>query len=193
MDQPVRPQISNLQIDSDNLLYPSNASDSGASPSSPSRGRAFSQAILPAFRISTAGPPKNPTQYTPSHSRSNSAQQLDPIGKYRDESRKLLTHVLGQLHNRPKPPSIFDSFRTDTSNAEIKSFRTAVRVVQGAVKLKSTQQRGHRQQPSQFHDDSDEEEDNGVFSTDVTFDLMTQLVSALAVAVKGNWRIFDEE
>lgn len=192
MDSPARPQISHLQVDPDTLLDPSNISDSEGGPSPRSRGRSFSKAILPAFRISTAGTPKSSTQYTPTHSRSNSAQQPDPIGKYREESRKLLSHVLGQLHNRPKPPSVFDSFKNDISQPEAKSFRIAVRAMQGVVKLKAAQQKGHRQQPSQFHDDSDEEDDNGVFSTDFTFGLMTQLVSALAVAVKGNWQIFDD-
>jgi hypothetical protein len=69
-----------------------------------------------------------------------------------------------------------------------------VRVVQGAVKLKGNVAKGRRQQTAIATNDSDsEDEKKDHYSTDVTFDLMTQLVSALAVAVKGNWKVFKDE
>jgi hypothetical protein len=181
-----------LQIDTSNLNVDISTPSIPRSPSSPSgrgRSRSFSQTILPSFRLSTQTSPK-----PPAHSRSESTPQGDPSRKYRDESRKLLTHILAQLHNRPKPPSVFDAFRTDAELSQrLKDFRTAAISVKGVIRFKGNLNKSDRRKPPPLHDDSDSDNDHVQFSTDVAFDLMTQLVSALAVAVKGNWQVFDDE
>jgi hypothetical protein len=92
-----------------------------------------------------------------------------------NESRKLLTHLLVQLQNRPMPPSLFDSFRTNPDSLADKGFGAVVETVREAVKLK-----GARSQsllvggdPDASEDDNEEKQD--VFTTNVTYDLMVRL------------------
>ena len=186
---PVRPTLSSLNVDLPSL--PSTSSYD-QTPSPTSRGRSFSQVKLPSFRISTAGSPKSPSRRSFGYERPSDAQQPDPTQRYRDESRKLLAHILGQLRDRAKPESVFNVFKSSgTSDAEPRDFRTAVRAIQGAVKLRAGLKTQARPQTSaQDGDDSDDDQES--FSTDSTFNLLGQFVSALAVAVNAGWQIFGD-
>ena len=185
---PVRPSLSTLNVD-----LPSLSSTTYDQPSpSTSRGRSFSQVKLPSFRISTPGSPKSPSRRSFGYERPSVAQQPDPTQKYRDESRKLLAHILGQLRNRTKPESVFSAFKSDrTSSAESRDLLTTVRAIQGAVKLRAGLSSQTRSQTS-AQDDSDSDNEGGSFSTDSTFNLLSQFVSALAVAANAGWQIFDD-
>lgn len=180
---PVKPTLSSLNVDFPSLS--SNFSNDQISPST-SRGRSFSQVKLPSFRISTPGSPKSGYEHPPV------AQRPDPTQRYRDESRKLLAHILRQLRDRTKPESVFHAFKSSgTYGAESRDFRTTVRAIQGVVKFRAglgTQARPEA--PVQDDNDSDTEE--GSFSTDATLNLLSQFVSALAVAASAGWQLFDE-
>ena len=183
---PVRPSLSSLNVDFPS--FPSNSSYDQVSPST-SRGRSFSQVKLPSFRISTPGSPKSPSF---GYERTFVPQQPDPTQRYRDESRKLLAHILGQLRNRTKPESVFRAFKSSgTYGTESRDFRTTVQAIQGAVKLRAGLSSQSRPETS-VQDENDSDTEQGSFSTDSTFNLLSQFVSALAVAVNAGWQIFDD-
>jgi len=183
---PVRPALSTLNLDLPSLS--STTSYDQASPPT-SRGRAFSQVKLPSFRIPTPG---SPSRRSFGYERPFVAQNPDPTQRYRDESRKLLAHILGQLRERTKPESVFSAFKSDgTYGTESRDLRTTVRAIQGIVKLRAgLGSQTHHETSAQNDNDSDNDE--GSFSTDSTLNLLSQFVSALAVAVNAGWQIFDD-
>lgn len=186
---PARPSLSILNVDLPSL---SSTTSYDQTPSSTSRGRSFSQVKLPSFRISTPGSPKSPSRRSFGYERPSLAQQQDPTQKYRDESRKLLAHILGQLRNRTQPESVFSALKSDeTSGAESRDLLTKVRAIQGVVKFRAGLGSQARSQTS-AQDDSDSDNEGGSFSTDSTFNLLSQFVSALAVAANAGWQIFDD-
>ena len=188
---PVRPTLSTLNVDAPSFSSIASYDQTSPTPSR-SRGRSFSQVKLPSFRISTPGSPKSPTRRSFGYERPTVAQQPDPSQKYRDESRKLLAHILGQLRNRTKPESVFNAFKSDgTHSSESRDLLAAVRAIQGVVKFKAGLNSQERSQVSS-QDDNDSDNEEGSFSTDSTFDLLSQFVSALAVAVNAGWQIFDD-
>jgi hypothetical protein len=183
---PVRPAPSSLNVD---IPSPSsNVSYDQVSPST-SRGRSFSHVRLPSFRISTPGSPKSPPRRSFGLERPSATHQPDPTQRYRNESRKLLAHILGQLRDRTKPQSVFNAFSSSEVNGtESRDLRMAVRAIQGVVKLKA----GLSSQGPEVHaqDGNDSDDEGGSFSTDSTYNLLSQFVSALAVAVNAGWQIF---
>ena len=186
---PVRPTLSALDVD---LPSPTSIAPDEPASSARSRGRSFTQVKLPSFRISTPGSPKSSSRRSFGYERPSVAQQQDPTQKYRDESRKLLAHILGQLRDRQIPVSGFSGFKSGgTHGPESRDLRSTVRVIQGVVKLRAGLA---PQTPSQtpMQDDSDNDNEEGSFSTDSTVSLLGQFVSALAVAVKAGWQIFDD-
>ena len=186
---PVRPTLSALNVDLPS--FPSIASDDQAS-SSTSRGRSFSQVKLPSFRISTPGSPKSSSRRSFGYERPSVTQQQDPTQKYRDESRKLLAHILGQLRDRPRPETVFNGLKSGGRyDPEPRDLRSTVRVIQGVVRLRAGLAPQLRSKVS-TQDDSDSDNEGATFSTDSTIDLLSQFVSALAVAVKAGWQIFDD-
>jgi len=186
---PVRPSLSSLNVDLPS--FSSASSYDQASPST-SRGRSFSQVKLPSFRISTLGSPKSPSRRSLDYERPSVAQQPDPTQRYRDESRKLLAHILGQLRDRKKPESVFNAFKSGrTHGTESRDLRTTVRAIQGAVKLRAGLSPQIRPGAS-AQDDNDSDSEGGSFSTDSTFNHLSQFVNALAVAVNAGWQIFDD-
>jgi len=187
---PVRPALSSLNVDLPS--FSSNASHDQVSPSA-SVGRSFSQVKLPSFRISTPGSPKHPSRPSFGFEPSPVAQRPDPTQRYRDESRKLLAHILGQLRDRTKPESVFNAFKSgDAKGLESRDLRTTVRVIQGVVKLKASLSSQERPEVS-VQDDNDSDNEEGSFSTESTFNLLSQFVSALSVAMNAGWQIFDDE
>lgn len=183
---PVRPLLSTLNVD-----LPSSSFHDQVSPST-SGARSFSQVRLPSFRLSNTGPPKSPPRRSFGFERPSVTHHPDPTQRYRNESRKLLAHILGQLRDRTKPQSVFNAFRSSESHGvESRDLRTAVRAIQGAVKLKaglSSQERPG----AAAQDDNDSDNEGGSFSTDSTFNLLSQFVSALSVAVNAGWQVFDD-
>ncbi|KAH9951250.1 hypothetical protein B0H21DRAFT_272251 [Amylocystis lapponica] len=157
---------------------------SPTTPSGRSRARSVSQAILPAFRISSV------QNEEPGSSNIPTLAPSSGINKARNESRKLLAHLLAQLQGRPKPPSMLDLLvrGTDTrpkdTGVAVQSVRTAAKHKRGMLSEAAT----HKLAPSE--DTDSEWEDNSDFSTDVTFDLMAQLKDVLLISVAQKWDIF---
>lgn len=186
---PVRQAPSSLNLD-----LPSPSSNASYDPVSPSTsgGRSFSQVKLPSFRISTPGPPKSPPRRSSGFERPSVAHQPDPTQRYRDESRKLLAHILGQLRDRTKPQSVFNAFRSsETNGVESRDLRTTVRAIQGVVKFRAGLSSRERPEAS-TQDDHDSDNEEGSFSTESTHNLLSQFVSTLSVAVNEGWQIFDD-
>ena len=185
---PLGPTFSSLHVDLSSLSP--NSSHDQVSPST-SGGLSFSQVRLPSLRIPTSGPHRSP-RLSLGFERPSVTQNPDPAQRYRDESRKLLAHILSQLRDREKPDSVFDAFRPDeTDSAQSRDLRMTVRALQGVVKLKAgLSSKAYSEVSVQDDEDSNKEESS--FSTDSTFILLSQFVSALAVAVKAGWQIFDD-
>ena len=97
----------------------------------------------------------------------------------RNESWKLLSHVLRQLAHRKKPPPVKDVvWNNDTT---VRGFGGTLK---DFVKLMPDKRVG-------IQNDSDDEESRD-FSTDETFDLMIQLKDVLTMSIAQGWKIFDD-
>ena len=103
------------------------------------------------------------------------------------ESRKLLAHILDQLNGRPKPPLLFEAFSNAQSTSIEKNPGAFLEMMKG--KRRDTKQ-SVQVEPM---DDDTEDELDGVFTTNVTYDLMVQLKNVLMMSVAQGWHIFDGE
>jgi len=135
---------------------------------------------LPPVRISTS--PPNITGH-------NSAPFANT--RARNEARKLLSHVLIQLANRSKPPSIVDAITNATNDSVERGFGAFTETLREAVKLGSNQGIKPRQN-SEAHEDDSDDEGNIAFATDGTIDLLTQLKDVITMAIAQGWQIFDD-
>ncbi|KIM49083.1 hypothetical protein M413DRAFT_21375 [Hebeloma cylindrosporum] len=109
----------------------------------------------------------------------------------RNEARKLLSHVLIQLANRSKPPSIVDAITNATSDSVERGFGAFTETLREAVKLGNNQGLKIRQNAEAHEDDSDDE-GNIAFATDGTIDLLMQLKDVITMAIAQGWQIFDD-
>jgi hypothetical protein len=88
------------------------------------------------------------------------------------------------------PPPVFDTFKTNGDGLGDKSFGVIVETVRGAVKLRGG--RGEAKTYTHAGDDDEDEESEHTFSTDATFELMTQLKEVLQISVAQGWHIFHD-
>lgn len=111
----------------------------------------------------------------------------------RNELRKLLSHVLIQLANRPKPPSIVDAITNFTRDSSERSIAALAETLKEAVKRGGKDRKMDKSKPAVgvVEDDSDEDTD-AAFTTDVTINLMMQLQDVLTMAIDQGWQIFDD-
>ncbi|KAF8894642.1 hypothetical protein BD779DRAFT_1502197 [Infundibulicybe gibba] len=151
-------------------------------PSSPS-AQAFS---LPSFRVSVSPqaekpslPPRSPTF----------VQNVHKSSRARNESRKLLAHLLRQLQSRPMPPSVFDSFANVREGTGDSSFMD---IVKGSMFRSKSRDSAMPTPAVQVDYDSDDDGTEKGFSTDATYELMTQLKEVLVVSISQGWQIFDD-
>lgn len=99
------------------------------------------------------------------------------ISKARDESQKLLAHVLEQLRHRPKfPSSCLPPFQTAPSAKSIFPRPSASRTTSEVQSL----------------DPENEEISERTFSPDLAFDLMNRLRDVLMISLSRGWQIFSE-
>lgn len=138
----------------------------------------FSRLGLPSFRLSTS-----PISDGPS-----STYRPDPIPTNirvrRNESRKLLSHVLHQLAHRKKPPSVKDMVWNGNSDTNTRGFGMVTGSLKNFVKVMPDKR-------VDIQNDSDDEESRD-FSTDETLDLMIQLEEVLTMSIEHGWKIFDD-
>ncbi|KAJ7709877.1 hypothetical protein B0H17DRAFT_1029591 [Mycena rosella] len=130
---------------------------------------------LPSFRVSTSDPPRFSEKLNSSKHR------------IRDESRKLLAHVLRQLSNRILPPPVYAAFTTVKDEVAGNSFAAIADTVRGVVKMRTGPL-----SPTSPLDDEGDEDDGRVFTTDATLELVTQLRDVLIISAAQGWQIFDE-
>ena len=160
---------------------------SPASPRSPlgtftrDRARSITQAVLPSFRIS------GESERNKSFDASRPTVQPG-LSRARNESRKLLAHILSQLQTRPVPPSLLSTLLFRPSQE--KSGGSVLKTVKGAVKYTGTLRERRTHQPVSQDDDDSEDEVTEDFTTDSTVDLLNQLKDVLTLSIAHSWDIF---
>ncbi|KAF8964709.1 hypothetical protein BDZ97DRAFT_1815206 [Flammula alnicola] len=148
---------------------------------SPSRGIS---AEIPSIRV-----PVSPANIAPS-------DVLPPRGQHtntraRNEARKLLSHVLIQLANRTKPPSIIDTITSIAHDSSERGISALAETLREAVKRGSRPDARSERRTGTTEDDSEDEKDSA-YTTDDTIDLMLQLKDVLTMAIAQGWQIFDD-
>ncbi|KAG6900871.1 hypothetical protein C0993_009989 [Termitomyces sp. T159_Od127] len=144
----------------------------------------------PVHFLQTGASPTSPI--TP-RTQSN-AHKVNPINRARTESRKLLAHVLDQLHHRTLPPGIFEAFNHTEVEGPEDNLGLLLQTVKGAVvNPKKMRQDGKHHVPTGVGEDDSDEDGEREFSTDATYDLMLQLKDLLRVSMDWNWHILDDD
>lgn len=168
------PPVLRLEISGTFVTPPTSPSPGDElSPSFRERARALSNAALPSRRPSRDDI-SNTTSLLPPRS-----PLLVPAGmnKARDESQKLLAHVLDQLRHRPKCPSSYPPQSQPT---------TAAKPVAPRASASRTTSNSQSLDP-----DSDDSRERA-FSPDLAFDLMNRLRDVLMISLAQGWQIFGE-
>ncbi|KAF8831271.1 hypothetical protein HHX47_DHR1000685 [Lentinula edodes] len=164
-----------LRIDTE-WLANANSPSTSFSPTGPS-GR-----DVPALRVSTS-PTRTSFEKPPPSPRKDTSLKNTSRG---NESKKLLAHVLEQIKDRNMPPSVYDAL---SSAAEISNEKKLGSFIDRAVKRRDA---GKDRKAALYADDESEDEDERVFSTDTTLELMTRLRELLIISASQGWRIFDD-
>jgi hypothetical protein len=169
------PPVLRLEISGTFVTPPTSPSPGDElSPSFRERARALSNAALPSRR-----PSQNNISNTTSLLPPRSPLLVPPPGmtKARDESQKLLAHVLDQLRHRPKCPSSYPPQSHPATAAKPISLRaSASRMTSDAQSL----------------DPDSEDGPERAFSPDLAFDLMNRLRDVLMISLSQGWQIFGE-
>lgn len=158
------------------------ASPAQLSPNAPlsarERARSISQGLLPQLRLST-----EKTRPAPEI---NAA--MIGMEKARNESRKLLSHILVQLEARNMPPPVLEGSETRLPQTK-RGIAAVVRSFSGKSKSFDSKQ-------GNSGEDSDEDwdpADRPAFFTDATLKLMVQLKDTLHISIDNKWDIFTTE
>ncbi len=164
----LRLQISEA-LDIQSSISPSD----GPSSSFREKDRAISQAasLRPPQGIAGSGPSP--------HLSPAAAFSIPPvISRARDESQKLLAHVLEQLRHRPKPlsPNSLPSQATP--------------VAKYIIPRPSTSRTNSVVQQSDLDGEDDSER---AFSPDLAFDLMNRLRDVLMISLSHSWQLFNDK
>ena len=179
MDSPIRNQVPPI----DTTVTASNFSFSARfSPFDP-----LPNDIFPSRLITTQPPPAPPSPLLPEFSKIND--------KARNESRKLLAHVLGQLERRNLPPPFHDILEYTETQASGHNLEVIMETVKDAVRLgnKKRDAKHPIQRSWMVDDDSGSVSvEESVFSTEGTYDLLVQLKDVLFMSVAQGWHIFDD-
>ena len=155
------------------------------SSSARERAVSFSHVVLPSLRVSTAA-----------HSEKHSASQniasvviTQGSEKAKNESRKLLAHLLEQLQRREVPSG------SDGGNGHAKGGIGIGTVVKSVKNVVATRDGNERRRPSLSQTDDEDDElagEEAEFYTDATFDLMSQLKDVFIVASAQGWNLFSD-
>lgn len=133
---------------------------------------------LPSFRLSTSPISDGPSStYHPEPIPTN-------LRVRRNESRKLLSHVLHRLVHRKKPSPAKDMMWNGNNDMNTRGFGMVTGTLKNFAKLMPDKRVG-------IQNDSDDEESHD-FSTDETLDLMIQLEEVLTMSIEHGWKIFDD-
>ncbi|KDQ07904.1 hypothetical protein BOTBODRAFT_180257 [Botryobasidium botryosum FD-172 SS1] len=161
-----------------------------------SRARALSLAI-PSILTPSASSPKaiDFSQILASPLDIKSPEEFD---KAHFEVQKVLSLLLSRLHDRPRAPSTFDSFKYVKEGGDAGKTGIIPQPFKGAVR------RGRSAGPGSIDgitkelrrgaddgDSDDEGENDNSFTTDVTLDIMTQLRDLLLLSENRGWNILS--
>ncbi|KAJ7774854.1 hypothetical protein B0H16DRAFT_1508657 [Mycena metata] len=115
--------------------------------------------------------------------------------RIRDETRKLLAHILNQLAHRTLPPPVYDAFtglKDDVATTNFAAIAQTMRAGVGKIRAPTTVAGRPELNAAPTFDDEGQEDDGRAFSTDATLELMTQLRDVLIISAAQGWQIFDE-
>ncbi|KAF9482782.1 hypothetical protein BDN70DRAFT_800871 [Pholiota conissans] len=110
----------------------------------------------------------------------------------KSEVRKLLSHVLVQLANRIKPPSIVDVITNVSRDSSERGIGAFAETLKDAVKRGGRDPKPEKSKPTDGANEDDSDENDVAFTTDSTISLMMQLKDVLTMAIDQGWQIFDE-
>lgn len=168
--------VPRLEISDTFVTSPSTSPGPGdeSSPSFRERARSHSNVASPSHRHS-----QSDTINTTSPLSSSYVLPPPPSGisKARDESQKLLAHVLEQLRRRPKCPPSYPSSLQAASATKSSTPRPS------ASRTNSEMQ--------SFDPENEETLERG-FSPDKAFELMNRLRDVLVISLAHGWQIFSE-
>ncbi|KAH9079531.1 hypothetical protein EDB83DRAFT_2343143 [Lactarius deliciosus] len=139
-----------------------------------------SDGLSPSFREkdrASLRPPQGTTGSGPSPHLSPASTSIPPvISRARDESQKLLAHVLEQLRHRPKPlsPHFLPS--------------QAIPAKYIIPRQSTSRTNSLNQQPDLDGEDDSER----AFSPDLAFDLMNRLRDVLMISLSHRWQLFND-
>ena len=172
------PPILRLEI-SDTFVTPPTSPGGELSSSFRERARALSNAASPSRRSSQYDAQESNISNTTSLLPPRSALPVPPSGisKARDESQKLLAHVLEQLRHRPKCPTSYPP-----------QFHAAP-VAKPIIPRPSSSRTASEGQSLNFDNEDISER---AFSPDLAFDLMNRLRDVLMISLLRGWQIFSK-
>lgn len=150
------------------IQLPTSPSD----PSSAFREQDRASSLRPPQSIAGSGP-------SPFLSPASPFSVLPPvISRARDESQKLLAHVLEQLRHRPKPPSPY--------SLPSQAIPAAKYII---PRPSNSRTYSDAQQPDLDGEDDSERD----FSPDLAFDLMNRLRDVLMISLSHSWQLFNDK
>ena len=148
---------------------------------------------LPSVRVSSSPNDVHDVFSNRGNAASTSPPVANPASRAKSESRKLLVHLLYQLLNRRRPPPIAQTLGEsgdDLVQGRVGPLSGFIREVTSIQKTASKS--SFRGAESDEREGSDTEQDD-IFSTEATFELMTQLQDLLVMSKSMGWQLFDEE
>lgn len=136
------------------------------------------------------------TSYTlpaiPVITKSSDASESADLKRKRIGIQKALSEVLIQLANRDKPPSIVDSIRNTNRDSPERSIGALAETLKQAVKRRGGQKPKTDRAPLGTTEDDSDDENDAIFSTDSTIELVLQWTNGLNTAMEQGCFLFEE-
>ncbi|KAH8117558.1 hypothetical protein DFH11DRAFT_1504486 [Phellopilus nigrolimitatus] len=149
-------------------------------PRNRGRSRSFSQVAIPFI-----SPTSEKTSPGVARLASLSTENSQKPDKARQETRKLLSHILNELQNRPRPPSIWDAFKSEYGGL-------GAHGPKGIRKSSETRDKANRSRTMTLVDSDSDDEISSLFSPDITFDFLNKLKEVLIMSKARGWHIFND-
>ncbi|THH07445.1 hypothetical protein EW145_g3377 [Phellinidium pouzarii] len=184
----VFPSHTSSRLTTSDFLTP-NVEQNGESVSTP-RSRARSRTLI----VSQAALPfKSPTSDKSSSSEvarlaSLTSDNPSKVDKARQETRKLLGHIINELQRRQRPPPVWDLYKSENVGIGMRKTDSA-KDHNNSVAVKD---KPSRTRSLPLVDSDSDDEFSSLFSPDVTFDLLSRLKDLLLLSKLKEWQVFDD-